>query len=144
MWEEARSLYPSYQIPELDQSHHPKGRWLIRCLLNLRAHCPEHPDKARPHGQHRTRWEPPGGHTAEGPCSEQRQPPPSLGIPGPACLPLYQAASWVAQDMPESTQQILCWLPFKRWYLPENHRPQSPQTFANVGFQNDRSQWESP
>lgn len=28
--------------------------------------------------------------------------------------------------------------------LQENHRPPSPQTFANVGFQNNQSQWESP
>lgn len=87
MWEEARGLHPSYQVPELDQNHHPKGDWLLRCLANLRAPPPEHPDQARPRGKQRTPLGASRMHTAKCPCSKQRQQLPGLGRPGPTSPP---------------------------------------------------------
>lgn len=120
MWEEARGLHPSYQVPELDQSHHPKGARLLRCLPDLRAPPPEHPDQVRPHGGHGHSWEPSGCTWRSVRVLSRDNNFPEWGILDQH-LHHHQAPSWVSQEMTESALNILCLLSFTPWHLLENH-----------------------
>lgn len=87
MWEEARGLYPSHQIPELDQSHHAES------LASKVSSKLQNPSSSAP-TQGKALWaaadtplESPGGHAVKWPCSTQRQRLPGLGCPGPALPP---------------------------------------------------------
>lgn len=141
MWEEARGLYPSHQIPELDQSHHAES------LASKVSSKLQSPSSSAP-TQGKALWaaadtplESPGGHAVKWPCSTQRQWLPGLGRPDQHCHHVL-----VTQETTESTPNVLCLLPFKLWYLLENQCSVTASTsdICKCGISERQHQWKLP